>query len=410
MPTKSTQPEQEPNVIVEQSSDPSKTVELPKGERILSLDLLRGFVMILMALDHTRDYFSNANFDPTDLTKTNIALFLTRWITHYCAPTFVFLAGVSAYLYGVRRNCRKDLSWFLFSRGLWLVFLELTYVSFSWSFDLKSPMAQVIWALGFSMIILAGLVWLPVGFIGAFGIITIIGHNALDAIKPEGMASFKNAWIVLHNRGTVEYLWGQKLLILYPLVPWVGVMAVGYVLGGIYFWTRERRERFLRGLGLGLISAFVVVRGLNVYGDPNHWTAQASPAFTVLSFLNCQKYPPSLDYLLMTLGPSCLALSFLEGARGKFAEICVTLGRVPMFYYLLHIPLIYASSILFVMIQFRSDPSHLSTFSPDNPPPGFPLPVVYLVWIAMLMILYFPCRWFAGVKKRHRDVAWLSYF
>ncbi|MCW3096730.1 MAG: hypothetical protein JWL77_2348 [Chthonomonadaceae bacterium] len=379
-----------------------------KPRRIDSLDLLRGLVMIVMALDHTRDYFSNADFDPTDLSKTNAALFLTRLVTHFCAPTFVLLAGISAFLYGNKRTNRKDLSWFLFSRGVWLILLEVTLVHWGWSFDVSghSITGQVIWAIGVSMVVLAGLVWLPTSAILAFGLTMIAGHNLLDGIQPHSREAQSVLWKIVHTGGPIEFAPHHTFFVLYPVVPWIGIMAAGYALGAVYLWPAERRRQFLLRLGAGLLLAFLLVRGLNVYGDPHRWTVQPSPLFTLFSFVNCQKYPPSLDYILMTLGPACLALAVLEQVKGKFASIAVTYGRVPMFYYLLHVPLIHALAIVFAVIQYGKT---AALFTPANPPPGYPLFVVYLVWITIVASLYLPCRWFAGVKARHRDKPWLSY-
>jgi uncharacterized membrane protein len=388
----------------EQAALPTPT----KPQRIDSLDLLRGLVMIVMALDHTRDYFSNAAFDPTDLGKTNTALFLTRLVTHFCAPTFVLLAGISAFLYGNKRTDRKDLSWFLFSRGVWLILLELTLVHWGWSFDVSghSFTGQVMWAIGVSMIVLAALVWLPTPAILVFGLTMIAGHNLLDGIQPHRREAQSVLWKILHTGGPIEFAPDHTFFVLYPVVPWIGIMAAGYALGTVYLWTPSRRRQFLLRLGAGLLMAFLLVRGLNVYGDPHRWTVQPSPLFTLFSFVNCQKYPPSLDYILMTLGPACLALAVLEQAKGKFASIAVIYGRVPLFYYLLHVPLIHALAIVFAAIQYGKA---AALFTPANPAPGYPLFVVYLVWIAIVASLYLPCRWFAGVKARHRDKPWLSY-
>ena len=390
------------------TADVPPVVQPPRKQRIESLDMLRGLVMIIMALDHTRDFFSNAHFQPTDLSKTNAALFLTRLVTHFCAPTFILLAGIGAFLYGNKRGCRKDLSWYLFSRGVWLILLEFTLVNVGWSFDLsfQGVVGQVIWAIGASMVVLAGLVWLPLPVILAFGLLLIVGHNALDGVQPQSLGIWATAWKILHTGGAIEYLPGHKFFAFYPLVPWMGVMAVGYALGPVYLWTPERRRNILIKLGVGLLLAFVLVRWLNVYGDPHPWKVQSSPLFTLFSFVNCNKYPPSLCYLLMTLGPACLALALLERAQGKLASIAITFGRVPLFYYLLHVPLIHGLAVLFVIVQYGKS---ASLFSPGDPPPGYPLPIVYLVWLAVVAALYLPCRWFAGVKARNRDKEWLSY-
>jgi uncharacterized membrane protein len=393
---------------------PAKNVPLaaPARTRIDSVDILRGLVMVIMALDHTRDYFSNARFDPLDLAHTNAALYFTRWITHFCAPVFVFLAGTGAYLSLSRGRSRRDLSRFLWSRGLWLVLVEVTAVSFGWSFDpgFHDIVLQVIWAIGWSMFVLAFLVRLPTAAVGAFGVVMIASHNLLDGIPAERFGSFDWLWDILHvSRWTpIAQAGTHSFTLVYPLIPWVGVMAAGYAFGTVFSLPAERRRRTLLLLGASLTAAFVVLRWTNLYGDPRPWSVQKSGLFTVMSFLSCEKYPPSLLYLLMTLGPSIALLALLDRHAGPAtSKICVY-GRVPFFYYVLHIPLVHAMSI--VVGLFLSGPAIFS-WSRTNPPPadaGFGLPGVYAFWLLAVAILYFPCRWFAGLKARRRDV-WLSY-
>lgn len=400
-----------------------------RTERLPALDLLRGLVMVVMALDHTRDYFHAGMFDPTDLSRTNAALFFTRWITHYCAPVFVFLAGTGAFLYGSRGRTKGELSRFLLTRGLWLVFLEFTWVRFSWSFDpdLRRAGVQVIWALGASMIALAALVYLPLSVITVFGLLMIATHNLLDPIEAQRSGPPSLAWALLHEQHRFELSDDWGLGVRYPLIPWTGVMAVGYGFGSIMLFPRERRRRTVARLGLAVCAVFVIVRAINVYGDPQPWSQQyetsmgfvdtfdgshpapaSKPLFTLLSFVNCTKYPPSLDYLLMTLGPALLFLAAMDRELSPWLKPIVTFGRVPMFFYLLHIPLIHLSAILVMTVRL----GHEVTFDHNAPPPdgwGFGIPGVYLAWIAIVLALYLPCRWFAGVKQRRRE-AWLSYF
>lgn len=370
--------------------------------RIDSLDLLRGAVMVLMALDHVRDYFTSARFDPLDFSQTSVALFLTRWITHFCAPVFVFLAGTSAYRFG-RRASRAELSRFLWTRGLWLVFLELTVVHFAWTFEAPwagDPFVQVIWAIGWSMVLLAALVWLPLPAIAAFGIVVIAGHNALDGIAPAAFGTLAPLWNVLHVQGPTPWTF-----VAYPLIPWVGVMAAGYALGAAYDLDPARRRRLLLGLGTALIALFVVLRVPNLYGDLHPWTAQDNPVFTFLGVIKAHKYPPSLAFLLMTLGPALIALAMFERARGRMVNWLVTIGRVPLFFYVLHIMLAHALARLvagFMGIEL----DHV--FWGQSADWGFGLPVVYAVWALVVVLLYPACRWFAAVKARRRDW-WLSY-
>lgn len=374
-------------------------------QRLDSIDLLRGTVMVLMALDHVRDYFSEARFDPLDLTQTNAVLFATRWITHFCAPAFILLAGTSAYLISKKRT-RPELSRFLLTRGLWLVFLELTVVIFAWSFDLSYKGGldlQVIWAIGWSMIAMAALVCLPVSAVGAIGIVMIFGHNALDGIKPEAFGAWAPLWNVLHVYGPIPHGF-----VIYPLVPWIGVMAAGYALGTVYGLPDARRRRILSRLGLAAIACFLALRALNLYGDPQPWSAQRSSLFSVLSFMNLAKYPPSLLYLLATLGPALLALAWFEHARGAAARCFVTIGRVPLFFYVVHIALAHLlAGLTALMLGYGTT---VLTTRPWELTSGwgFGLPVVYAVWAIVVLALYPACRWFAAIKQRRRDW-WLSY-
>jgi uncharacterized membrane protein len=373
--------------------------------RLDSIDLLRGLVMVLMALDHVRDYFTELRFDPVDLSQTYPALFVTRWITHFCAPTFVLLAGTSAWFVSQRRD-RASLSRFLLSRGLWLIALEFTVVNFAWTFDATYRAGlgvQVIWAIGCSMVVLSVLVRLPVAVVGAFGLLMIFGHNAFDGIKPEAFGAWAPLWTILHVQGPTPFMF-----VAYPLIPWIGVMAAGYALGSVYALPEARRRRTLVLLGAGAIGLFVVLRGLNVYGDLVPWSTQATPTLNAMAFMNLTKYPPSLLYLLATLGPALLALVAFEHARGPAARFLVTIGRVPLFFYVLHIALAHLLAGL-AALALGFGPEILT-----NPPwqysPGwgFGLLGVYGIWIAVVFALYPACRWFAGIKARRRDW-WLSY-
>jgi uncharacterized membrane protein len=380
--------------------------------RIDSVDVLRGLVMVVMALDHTRDYFSGARFDPLDLTQTNAALYFTRWITHFCAPVFVFLAGTGAFLSLSRGRSKKYLSRFLWTRGLWLVIVEVTLVTFGWSFDFgfHDIVLQVIWAIGWSMVVLAFLIRLPRAAVGAFGVVMIASHNLLDTIPPERFGAYAWLWDIVHvSRWTPIAQDGtHSFTLVYPLIPWVGVMAAGYALGPVFSLPAGRRRRTLLLLGIALTAAFVLLRWTNLYGDPRPWTTQKNGLFTVLSFLNCEKYPPSLLYLLMTLGPALALLALLDRPAGPLGSKIRVFGRVPFFYYVLHIPLVHAMAIAFGLIRYGPA---IFAWSRTNPPPvdaGLGLPGVYAAWLLAVLILYFPCRWFAGLKARRRDV-WLSY-
>ena len=383
-----------------------------KPPRLDSVDLLRGIVMVLMALDHVRDYFTNVRFDPLDLAQTTAGLFATRWITHFCAPAFVFLAGTGAFLSTTRGKSKVDLSRFLFTRGLWLVFVELTIVRFGWLFNLDYHLAiaQVIWVIGWSMVVLAALVFLSTRTITIFGVAMIILHNLLDSVTPEQLGVFNDWWKILHVGGPVEFISGHYLLVAYPLIPWVGVMAAGYGLGSMLLAEENKRRKSLAWLGIGLTGAFILIRASKLYGDPLGWSMQQNALLTFFSFIHCQKYPPSLLYLLITLGPAIAMLPLLERWKGKAAEFFIVFGRVPMFYYILHIPFIHALAVV-AAYATGFDPSWMFANSPPWEWPagyGFSLPIVYLVWTGVIVALFPVCKWYAGVKSRSKS-SWLSY-
>lgn len=387
--------------------------------RLDSVDLLRGLVMVIMALDHVRDFFhaDALRFDPTDLSQTNAPLFLTRWVTHFCAPVFVFLAGTGAFLSTSRGKTRGELSRFLLTRGLWLIVLELTIVRFLWTFNLDYDFmaVQVIWALGWAMIVLAGLVYLPTWAITTFGLTMIFLHNAFDSVRAAQFGGIGWLWTILHVPGALQPREGVVFYVQYPLVPWLGVMAVGYSLGKLLLKERAARRKWLVRLGVACVVLFVVLRLTNLYGDPRAWAAQPSGLFTFLSIINLEKYPPSLLYLLATLGPSLLALALFDGARlgGRLARALVVFGRVPLFYYVLHLVVIHGLALVFAFAKYGQD-VWLFINPPSGGPPqippdyGYGLVVVYLVWLGVVLALYPVCRWFANVKRRNKS-AWLSY-
>lgn len=355
-----------------------------------------------MALDHTREFFSSAAFDPLDLQKTSPAFFLTRWITHICAPTFVFLAGTGAFLATTQGKSKGELSWFLVTRGLWLVVLELTYVNwFGWSFNINFHWfgIQVIWAIGWSMIGLAGLLWLPRWAATFVGLMFVGLHNALDDFVPEGLGPGAILWRVLHAGGIFEIAPDIRFGVGYPLIPWFGVMATGYALGPLLVRESQCRRRGLAGLGIALVVLFVALRLLNRYGDPGHWSRQPNALFTVFSFVNCTKYPPSLCFLLMTLGPAVLLLAWFDRGTPLLLKPLIVFGRVPLFFYLVHLPVIHAVSLLAAHVRSRLVPASEA---------GFSLLASYLFWIAIVALLYPACRWFAQYKRTHR-AAWLGY-
>jgi uncharacterized membrane protein len=380
--------------------------------RITSIDLLRGVVMVLMALDHTRDFFSVGGLDVRNVHDP--MLFLTRWITHFCAPVFVFLAGLSAFLYAAGGRTVHEVSLYLVTRGLWLVLLELTIVRFGWSFSLYPDviLLQVIWAIGVAMIVLAGLIHLPHWAIAAVGIAMILGHNLPDGILAEQLGQLAWVWNILHQRAVFHPAADVRLIVAYPLIPWIGVMAAGFAFGPVMLREPAERRRWLLASGIAVTLGFLLLRASNAYGDPAPWVWHTSVSATVLSFLNTEKYPPSALYLAMTLGPALLALAAFESARGKLAEVFVTFGRVPLFYYIAHLLLLHALAVVFALILEGNIAWLLGGLPMQRgvKPTGYglDLPGVYLMWMLVVAALYLPCRWFAELKQRRKE-SWLRY-
>jgi len=387
-----------------------------KPERLTSVDVLRGLIIVLMALDHSRDYIFSPSIDPTDLAHTSVVLFFTRWVTHYCAPLFMFLAGVGASLSLGRGRTQKDLSHFLLTRGLWLALLELTWVrSIGWvfNFDYSLVLIGVLWALGWSMVTLSVLIRIPIRVLTAISIAGIVLHHLTDGWKPEMFGPFAVLWRLLHVPGLFYQSPSVMVTGGYVVIPWAFVMALGYCFGPIFKWDAERRRRALLQYGAALTAAFVVIRGINIYGDPAPWQSQPDAVFTFLSFLNTSKYPPSLCYVLMTLGPGMLLLGLFEHWRNAASRFFLVFGQVPLFFYLLHIPVIHAVAVAAAYLKYGT--AHWLFENPKegfpfDPPPGYgnPLWAAYLVWIAVVFALYPLCRWFAEYKRINKS-AWLSY-
>lgn len=379
--------------------------------RLESVDLLRGLVMILMALDHTRDFLGNTSISPTNLAQASAALFLTRWITHFCAPVFFLLTGAGARL-SLARKSRRSLSLFLLTRGLWLILLELTLfrcLGFQWNFDYRLTLLNVLWALGWAMIALSALIHLPTWSIAALSLALIAAHNAFDSLRPASALA-----VILHSPGFVLNTPSHAVFAAYPLIPWIGVTSLGYVLAGVFSWPAPRRRAFLFRAGAASCAAFVLLRFSNLYGDPSPWTPQRSLLFTALSFLNTTKYPPSLLFLLMTLGPALLLLAAADARTPAPLRPALVYGRVPLFYFLLHIPLIHAIALAVCLVRYHSAGWMFSSPSVDRfpitaPPAwGLPLPALYAVWLAVAAALYLPCLRFGALKRRATH-AWLSY-
>ena len=375
------------------------------ARRVESIDLVRGMVMVLMVLDHVRDFFGDSRVDPTDLAETTPALFFTRWITHFCAPTFVLLAGIGASLRGARRS-RGELSRYLLVRGAWLIFLEQTWGNVFLFFTYPHfVLALVLWAIGWSMIALAALIYLPRAVTGLLGVAMIAGHNLFDGVRFDGNLA-SPIWGILHAPGLRRLPGDIPILVGYPLIPWIGVMAIGYAIGPLFLRPTGRRRPILFAAGLGAIAGFVVLRALNGYGDPRPWSTQANPVFTAMSFLNCQKYPPSLLFLLMTLGVSGLGLAALDRGAGRLVAPLRVVGRVPLFFYLLQWPLAHGLAVLAATLRGDSI-GWMFRFPPFQSPPGYgeSLLTVYLFWAITVLLLYFPSRWYAVRRDRGREVS-----
>ncbi|NCF73674.1 MAG: DUF1624 domain-containing protein [Gammaproteobacteria bacterium] len=382
--------------------------DVASSQRNAAIDILRGLVMIIMTLDHARDFWGGYTPSPTDLEVTTAPLFFTRWITHLCAPVFVFLAGTSAYLYGSKRGPTK-LARFLLTRGLWLVLIELTICKYVW---IPEPgysvvMLQVIWVIGCSMIVLAGLCFLGPTAVTVIGIVIVCGHNLLDPLVPSGFGNGAGLWTILHEGGRLPLSDGLTWLVSYPLLPWIGVIALGYGFGATIGLNIAIRRKLYMRLGLAMIAAFVLLRAANFYGDPVEWSLQANGMLTLLSFLNAEKYPPSLLYLLMTLGPALCLLSIFTGwGPGRLRNALLVFGRVPLFYYVLHL----------YLLRFTAIPVSFWLYGAEavKPPPGpagsamLGLSATYISWAIAILILYPACVWFARIKERRRDW-WLSY-
>ena len=410
--------------------------EPAKAPRLDWLDLLRGIIMVVMSLDHIRDYFTNFPVAPEDVVHTWPALFFTRWITHFCAPLFFFLAGTGAYLFASRGrspapsrrssppDSPEELRHFLWTRGLWLVALELTVLGFGWSFQ-PWTFAGVIWSLGWCMVLMSVIVRMPVRWIAIFGVGMIFTHNLLDGFQVKGPQGFGWLWMLLHQNGFIPVL--PKLgifFVLYTIIPWLGVMAAGYSFGAIVRFDAAARRQWMTLIGAASIVLFVVLRATNFYGQPSDpklafaslakFQVQATPVMTLIGFLDVQKYPPALQYLLMTLGPGLLALAMFDRwqmAGTWLGRVFVVFGRVPLFYYVLHIYAIHIAAVLIGMAC--GQPVRWlfhGAFMNNQAPPGYGqgLDVVYAVLIGINVMLYFPCRWYAEYKRTHQ-AWWLSY-
>lgn len=388
-----------------------------KTNRIESIDILRGLVMVIMALDHVRDYFHYGSFfaDPTNLETTTPFLFFTRFITHYCAPIFIFLAGTSAFLYGSKKT-KNQLFKFLFTRGFWLVFLAIIVNNFLWKFDATYSfiILQVIWAIGLCMILLAFAIYIPFKALLIIGVLIVAGHNLLDGIIMQGTSIKSIIWYILHQQQFIQ-IGDTMVAFAYPIIPWFGLIILGYCFGTLYKkeFNQTLRKKYLLRIGLTSIALFFIIRSLNIYGDLAPWVIQDTPTKTVLSFFNVTKYPPSLCYLLITMGPALLFLRTIETFKNKATDFFLVFGRVPLFYYFLHVLLIHVLAILGMVIFGGNWKNMILTadvfMNAKLIDYGYSLFVVYLVWVAVIALLYYPSKKYMIYKANNKDKWWLSY-
>jgi uncharacterized membrane protein len=383
--------------------------------RIASIDILRGIVMIIMALDHTREFFHHDALignDPLNFKTTSAFLFFTRWITHYCAPIFVFLSGTSVFLYAQRNKTKKQVAFFLFTRGIWLIIAEIIIVNGLWQFGYnRFLLLEVFWAIGMSMVCLSLLQFLPYRLLLGIGLLIVVGHNALDSIQVTQPAAASVIWSLVHAPNLYQPFPNYFILIAYPFLPWLGLMICGYCLGKLYTKNINPayRKLFLLTTGIIIIALFIIIRLINVYGDRQHWSIQQTPLFTVLDFVNTTKYPPSLLYMLMTIGPALILLAVTENIVNAFTRIVVVFGRVPFVYYMLHILVLHSLARIFMLISGRGSGDALFPGFPVHPDAGYSLWVVYVVWISAVIILYFPCKWYGNYRRNHPQYTWLTY-
>jgi uncharacterized membrane protein len=391
------------------------TLDNPHQKRIQSIDLLRGLIMIIMALDHTRDFFHTTAFteDPLNPATTNPALFFTRWVTHFCAPLFVFLSGTSAYLQSLKKT-KKELSLFLIKRGVWLILVEITLINLVFSFDLHFSQVALttIWSIGISMVVLGLLIWLPFPLLFIIGLLIVLGHNGLDYYENANPGNRDLFYHILHRPNFFDLGW-IKLLVLYPFLPWAGLMILGYCFGKLINKNRGiEQKKVLLWLGIGICLFFILLRALDIYGDPDTLNNTNKPLDSLYSFLDTTKYPPSLLFMCMTIGPGLIFMAFFQHSNGRIGKIISVYGRVPFFYYILHFLLIHIISTLFFLARGHSFSEGLNSDGTPNfikPGEGVDLWAVYLLWMGIVAALYPICKWYDRYKTNHKEKWWLSY-
>ena len=392
-------------------------LSVPPAKRIQSIDFLRGIIMVVMALDHSRDFFHSAALisKPLDPATTYPALFFTRWITHFCAPTFVFLSGLSAWLQGQRKT-KKELQWFLITRGLWLIVFDLTVLTFILTADIHFGMflLETLWSIGAGMIILGLLINLPFRLILSIVLLISFGHNLLDFAKRNSMSGLPPWWKLLQQPGFIPLRKGHGVLVLYPFLSWAGLTLLGYCCGRLFTESKfAQRKKILVGIGVSLIVFFVIVRTINVYGDPGHWQTQSTVVKTFYSFMNVQKYPPSLLFLCATIGPVLILLALLENIDNRFQRIISVFGRVPFFYFAVHLLILHTVQIIIYLTRhslsegMKGAPGAVVKFG--APGEGYSLPAVYAIWFSIILLMYPLCKQYDGYKRHNKNKWWLSY-
>lgn len=391
---------------------------LTASKRIASIDLLRGIIMIIMALDHSRDFFHRDSLtgDPLNPETTTSILYFTRWITHFCAPAFVFLSGLSAWLQSQRKT-KKALARFLISRGCWLIFVDLTIMSLALTADIHFSLfvLETLWSIGAGMIVLGLLVQLPFNVILATGLIIFFGHNLLDLAERSQQANLPSWWSLLHRPGIIPLNEKHSLLILYPFLPWAGLMLLGYCCGKLFTdTTPERRKKRLLITGISAILFFVLLRWINIYGDPRPWVAQKNAVATFFSFMNVQKYPPSLLFLCATVGPSLIFLALIKNTSSRLARIITVFGRVPLFYFVVHFYILHIAAVVVYLSRGHTLAAGMAgvpglPFKFAIPGEGYSLAAVYGIWAAIVLLMYPLCKWYDKYKTRHKEKWWLSY-
>ena len=389
-----------------------------KKSRIQSIDMLRGIIMIIMALDHSRDYFHHSALvdDPLNLATTTPFLFFTRWITHFCAPIFLFLSGTSAWLQSGRKT-KKELSRFLITRGLWLILVDLTIITLGTTGDIYFSyfIIQTLWAIGISMAILGLMIWLPFYVILVTGLVIVLGHNTLDFAEANHQGDYPFWWQLLHRQADIPLWDGHHLFIFYPFLSWSGLMMLGYCFGKVFTaYEPNKRSRILIGTGLGLLAFFAALRLTNMYGDPLHWSVQKNAVYTFLSFMNVQKYPPSLLYMCATIGPALIFLGLVKHTGSRLSKIFIVYGRVPMFYYIIHFYVLSTINIVLFFSRGHTVAEGLKgvpgmPWKFVVPGEGYSLAIAYAIWITVVIALYPLCKWYDRYKSSHPEKKWLSY-